>query len=477
MEPPETCPCGSGKARAACCLPELPALLGFAAERLKEGNLDQAEQGARFILLVDPEHADAPRLLGSVYRIRAGQAEAAGNLQLAEIWSRMALEQIPGNPEEIHRLGGIAWRCGLPRQGLRYFEEAARLKPDWERAASDATQARAAFEKLPEARRLAPRAPEGAGPRYLVSKAWGYGFWSDVSHLLGSMLLAEICDRTPVVHWGANSLFGDGSDTDAFTRFFAPISDVRISDLAGSNLKIHPSKWKEANLTAGEVNKMSGPESRQGVLALLGSLAPVVVSDFFLGVAHVAPWIPEDHPLHGRGVGDIYRDLAARYLKVRPELTARVDRFVAEQLGDAPFLAVHVRGTDKVKEMSDLDDALAFYQAPIERLLTADRKLYLMTDTTAVVKAFEARYGDRLIHTACTRADGQTGVHYLKGDGAALGREVLIDTLIAARADAFVGNGASNVSAIIRYLKLWPEDRFTLIQPSILEKFNTHLFG
>ncbi|MCR2600326.1 hypothetical protein NSP09_24715, partial [Salmonella enterica] len=59
-----------------------------------------------------------------------------------------------------------------------------------------------------------------AANRYLVIKSWGFGFWSDVSQVLGSLLLAEITGRTPVTHWGRNSLFNDGSNRDSFALYF-----------------------------------------------------------------------------------------------------------------------------------------------------------------------------------------------------------------------------------------------------------------
>ena len=42
---------------------------------------------------------------------------------------------------------------------------------------------------------------------YLLIKS--YGFWSDVEHVIGALLLAEMTGRTPVVHWGGNSYFTD----------------------------------------------------------------------------------------------------------------------------------------------------------------------------------------------------------------------------------------------------------------------------
>ena len=56
--------------------------------------------------------------------------------------------------------------------------------------------------------------------------------------------------------------------------------------------------------------------------------------------------------------------------------------------------------------------------------------------------------------TNCRRSTGVTGIHYRAGtDGPALGREVLTDFLIALEADRFLGNGRSNVSALVAVLR------------------------
>ena len=40
--------------------------------------------------------------------------------------------------------------------------------------------------------------------RYIVAREWGFGFWSDMGHILSVLLIAEITGRIPVIHWGNN---------------------------------------------------------------------------------------------------------------------------------------------------------------------------------------------------------------------------------------------------------------------------------
>ncbi|MGA1709267.1 MAG: hypothetical protein ACO4CI_11335, partial [Phycisphaerales bacterium] len=56
-----------------------------------------------------------------------------------------------------------------------------------------------------------------------------------------------------------------------------------------------------------------------------------------------------------------------------------------------------------------------------------------------------------------------------------LGREVLVDALVAARCEWFIGNGQSNVAAMIECLKDWPAGRCTLVRPSLFARPNLFL--
>src|SRR5690349_21307930 len=76
-----------------------------------------------------------------------------------------------------------------------------------------------------------PRAAASADERFLVIKAWGYGFCSDLDHTVAGLLLAELTGRTPVTHWGVNSLFSVDPERDAFREYFEPVSPARLEDV------------------------------------------------------------------------------------------------------------------------------------------------------------------------------------------------------------------------------------------------------
>jgi hypothetical protein len=68
--------------------------------------------------------------------------------------------------------------------------------------------------------------------RFLLIKAWGCGFWSDVSHVAGQLLIAELTDRIPVIFWGTGSLYASENPLvkDAFIMYFLPVSNYSVYD-------------------------------------------------------------------------------------------------------------------------------------------------------------------------------------------------------------------------------------------------------
>lgn len=387
------------------------------------------------------------------------------NLPLAEILCRRILAARPDWVPALNILGVIAWSVGAHDSAARYLGRARAAAPDDPTIAANLREVEAAATRA-----AAEAAMEARGPRYLLIKAWGYGFWADVDHLLGQLLLAEITGRTPVVHWGRNSLFGPGDGSDAFRLYFEPVSEVDARDLARPDYDFFPPKWTAANLFAEDVGKWHGPQSRMAGLYYLHRRERVAVSDFHTGVVALAPWIPPGHPLHGRSVAALYRHLVRRYLRPRPEIMAEVEATAERLLGAAPFLAAHARGSDKAVEFARLDEVNARYFAVVDRLRAARRftRVFLLTDGAPLLEAFRARYGPRLVAADCQRTAGKVGLHYQRHeDRRRLGLEVMRDTYLAARAAAFVGNGGSNVSCMVGHLKDWAEEDFTLLWPSI----------
>ena len=132
---------------------------------------------------------------------------------------------------------------------------------------------------------------------YLLIKS--YGFWSDVEHVIGALLLAEMTGRTPVVHWGGNSYFTDDERGDAFGTFFEPLAALPRNDSAEEVDSIYPPKWSRDKLAENGLNVWDGAVSRLSGLYLLNRPEHLVVTYFFTQVVELPPWLPPDHWLQG----------------------------------------------------------------------------------------------------------------------------------------------------------------------------------
>ncbi|WP_224983688.1 nodulation protein NodZ [Geomonas agri] len=346
-------------------------------------------------------------------------------------------------------IGAVALAIGQPGAAVTALARALEQ--------GDASRAtRILLVKAQQAEQFPP--PRERGERLLLIKAWGYGFWSDVNHALGQFLVAEITGRTPVVHWGANSLFSDDPLDNAFNHFFEPVSPLTIGDVISRRHSFYPPKWQRDNLRHENLAKFDGPWSRGSALWTLERNEEVVVSDFHYAVNDLAPWIPASHPLHGRSTEELYLYLLERYLKVQPYILKRVEAFYREHLAGAPVIGLHVRGGDKVGEDPGLARLNALYLPELERLLAAtpQARIFLSTDDERILARYRERFGERLVYTVSTRTANVQGVHYQKqASRRALGEEVLIDALLAARCDHFLGNGLSNVSLAVAQMRRW----------------------
>ncbi|CAD5372464.1 Tetratricopeptide repeat protein [Rubrivivax sp. A210] len=296
--------------------------------------------------------------------------------------------------------------------------------------------------------------------RFMLIKAWGFGFWSDVHHVLGQLLLAELTGRRPVVHWGSNSLFGDGTPANAFEHFFeavSPLSLPMLLDIA-RQVTVYPAKWQDGELAAENRDKWDGPGARLAAPYFFGREETLVVSDFYATVSSIQPWIGTGSRYHGQSDDQIYRELFARYLRPVPAIQARVDAFHAEHMQGRPWVAVHVRGTDKILESGALNQTNQGYFPFVDRIVELNPSigLFLLTDSVELHQAYLQRYGARVLVTPARRSSTPDGVHMQGHPGRTMGEEVLVDALLAARCSYFVGNQESNVSLAVSSLKAWP---------------------
>jgi protein O-GlcNAc transferase len=422
----------------------------------------------------------APRLYTAGVEDLAVSAEEASKWLearspgVADIVARAAAQKDPGDGDAWAVLARVAAAVGELDAAEGYAREAVRLgagAPDLEAAA------RLAFPGT--LTRAGAWGPAPGDEKFLLIKAWGNGFCSDLDHTLGHLLLAEMTGRTPAVHWGRNSLFGRDPERDAFTEFFEPVSAAGIDDLIGKGYDFWPPKWEERTVREETRQKLAGEWSRLPGIVYLNRPERVLVADYHAGVVTLLPWVRPGHPLHGMTLESATRWLVKKHLRLRPEIEEGIEEFAAARFTQRPVIAAHVRGSDKQKEDPDLMAKIGVYPRAIQQLAAGAWfwSLFLLTDWEPAREQFARMFPANLITTECTRTQTQTGLHY-QGlpDRVRLGVEVVRDAWLAARCDFFVGMGSSNVSCLIYHLKEWGPGKTVMVGPMMTAMANPYLY-
>ena len=404
-------------------------------------------------------------------QIRHAAVEASAslnrrNIARADLICQSVLAQDVRPSEILFINAQVAMSIGEYATARERFEQALELDPKNPRIIAAVSNAR---QRENEARKPAP-----ARHRFHLIKAWGCGFTADLDHTLGHLLLAEMTGRTPVIHWGSNSLFKSDGVANAWPDFFERVSPFTIDQLATTDRTFFPTKWSAGNLLSENLSKMTGPGSRTAGISFLNQSADVTVADFFTGVIELLPWVRPPHPLAVTGpikppaIEAAYRYLIDKYIKPRPEILASVNSFAAQHFFGKQTLAVHIRGSDKAGETANLAEGhrKIFELAGAELTANPNLLVFLLTDDAKVRSRFATACGARVIFTDCLRTSTQQGVHYLAThDRRQLGIEVLSDAYLAARCDRLLALGCTNVSNFILHLKPWPAGSAKLLGP------------
>ena len=304
--------------------------------------------------------------------------------------------------------------------------------------------------------------------KFLLIKAFGWGFWADMDHLVGQLLAAELTNRIPVVYWGPNSLYSESMSTNAFELYYEPVSNYTIWDIARPGFTFYPPIWNYKNLMVEDLDKIANAYRNLG--GMMSSDADVVVSDVHHFARFFMFFIKKDHWTYGMTPLLICRQLIKKYLKLKPDIVMEIEEFSNAHFRDGePILGVHVRGTDKILEVYNLSQFNKRYHAEIKKFLDKYdvRKIFLSTDTQEVLDEYKRLYGSMIISTDCGRGSGiSTDIApHVKdyADRRRKGIEILKDTYLATKCDFFVGNGYSNVSFFVNRLKDWPESHISLL--------------
>lgn len=301
---------------------------------------------------------------------------------------------------------------------------------------------------------------------HLLIPEWGHGFWSDVAHVMGSLLLAEMTGRTPTVYWSDASLFSPEDGNNAWDRYFEPVGPPR--ELLPRSDSYFPAPWNYALSQSDNLCQVrqQRPANSYGI-GLLSRSEGVVVSDTFVAVSDLWPWLEPKDFCFGASLLATKRHLAKKHLQVRPHFSALVESIWSQNMAGRRWLAVHIRGSDKSVELDNLEAVNAQYPPIIDQWLAQGegRAVFLLTDSIPQYIEMRRRYGKQMIALNTIRTQTNIGVHLAGNNPVQIGEQVLVDALLAAKCDEFLGNGTSNVSLAVEFLKDWQEGTYRLVGP------------
>ncbi|MCA3130642.1 MAG: hypothetical protein ACK5YW_17535 [Betaproteobacteria bacterium] len=432
---------------------------GLAAEYWFAGRWDDLEAECRSRLQRVPDDADTMSVLAEICQSTGRRPEAIRLLRKLADGVRDA--RYPA------RLSWLLQEAGDLDGGIAEFRRALHIDPSCSLVRPHADALFDVRDRIDDAlaRQLSSQAPPGS---FMLIHPAGAGFWSDVHHVLGHALAARVDRRRPFVHWGETSLYAADPTHNAWTDFFEPLDGSTPEEVEAAAARCAwPEIWSGGSpfLDVATRRKATGPVSAADLVA---RTEPLVVGTHHTGVHLIRHLLPVDDPLAHADTGTILGALAPCLLRPRPHLRDRAEAFVAENFGGAPFIAAHLRGTDKRAEQGDsnLDAVNRAIERTVDKLL-AQRlgiRLLLLTDDRHVEARCRERYGDCVVTSAALRSEGYQGLHLRSGlPPRQLGEEVVVDVLAALAADCFVGNCFSNVACIVRALKHWPEGKLTLL--------------
>lgn len=442
-------------------------------DRWFTGEWDEILVACRDRLEQSPGDVSATALLAEV---KLNQDRPTDGLQLLE-----GLARTTGDSRYLNRISAV--RCGLGDLdgAIDAAGQAAQANPADAFATLNRDELWGVRDRIDDAlARLAIRDPMARG--VMLVQPWGAGFWSDVQHVLGHVLAADIDGRAAHVHWAEGSAFaGDGPD-DAWSNFFCSANAVDRGGVdAAAKSGIFPPAWQDATpwVRVRERRSASGATS---AVDLVGRSQALVIGSVFTNVHLVRHLLPPEHAMAALDTVECLRGLARTWLRPQPRLAERAADFVSRQFAGEPFVAVHVRGTDKHAEQGD---SLAAINARIEVVLArvladeAAMRVFLMTDDLDVEAHYRARWGDRVVTTPARRSRGAQSVHFARdNDPKTIGEEVLVDVLIALNAREFVGNRWSNVASSVQFLREWPTGSLRLYGASDATRdYNAFLYA
>lgn len=281
-------------------------------------------------------------------------------------------------------------------------------------------------ENLPLLLEFETRGQDGAEDRiYLIEEVGnGYGFFAEFHTMLQKLIFAERFQLKPYVYWGKDFLYyeNDRLDTSNAYEYLFEAINGDLGDTIATAALITKAKMGQAG------------------------------------------WIEESYH-RGYDLSPEYLEKAAevykRYIRLKPDVSEKMQGEISALLGEKRTLAVHYRGTDFKMNYDDhpvcvmIEQEFALVKEAMEQ--EGFEQIFLATDDRTAIEAFKTEFSDKVIfYEDVMRSDDTVSVAFSEssrmGHHYLLAYEVLRDMLTLSVCDGLIA-GVSQVSICARIAK------------------------
>ncbi len=234
------------------------------------------------------------------------------------------------------------------------------------------------------------------------------GFFSNFFHVLNHLAWCEKNKKTPVIYWDELSLYyqrtGYHGMYNVWEYFFEPVSHLGYQ---------------------------SGETMHRDFTAPDGT-----------GIEYTS-----FHRIDLKTYKYWAYDLISKYIRLKPSIKKKVDDFYKNNMENRKTIAIHLRGTDKFKEVAPVSLDKIIAQA---NQYTGFQYL-VASDEQAMLDFAKKNLQGPVIFYRCKRSNSNNALHTTpRPHPAHGGRDVLIEVLLMALCDKFIYT-SSNVSTAVHF--------------------------
>jgi len=142
--------------------------------------------------------------------------------------------------------------------------------------------------------------------------------------------------------------------------------------------------------------------------------------------------------------------IVKKYIRIRPEITEKVEMFCRQYFSRFFILGVHYRGTDKKKEAPRVPYETVFQAISTHLPENQPYQIFVATDEEPFLEAIRIKFPGSILAIDASRSVGKMGMHFSKKNQYEIGEAALIDSLLLSKCDLLIRT-SSNLSLWATY--------------------------